>query len=121
MIVLSLGAGVQSTTVLLLSEAGILPRIDHAIFADTGWEPQAVYDNLEWLKTQTTIPVHTVSAGNVREGMLNSTIRGPKIERHASMPLRVIARDGSEGMIRRQCTPEYKIEPIETIPDTRLL
>lgn len=38
--VLSLGAGVQSTTVLLMSWAGELPPLDCAIFADTGWEPQ---------------------------------------------------------------------------------
>lgn len=37
--ILSLGAGVQSTTLLLLAERGELERPDRAIFADTGWEP----------------------------------------------------------------------------------
>ena len=37
--ILNLGAGVQSSTVLLMSIHGELPHIDHAIFADTGWEP----------------------------------------------------------------------------------
>ena len=40
--VLSLGAGVQSTTLALLAaheEIGPMP--DCAIFADTGWEPKA--------------------------------------------------------------------------------
>jgi 3'-phosphoadenosine 5'-phosphosulfate sulfotransferase (PAPS reductase)/FAD synthetase len=39
--VISLGAGVQSTTVLLLAHRGELPGgpVDYAIFADTGWEP----------------------------------------------------------------------------------
>lgn len=40
--VLSLVAGVQSTTVALMSIEGALPRLDHAVFADTGWEPQGV-------------------------------------------------------------------------------
>ena len=44
---LSLGAGVQSTTLALMASHGeIGPMPDCAIFADTGWEPQAVYDHL---------------------------------------------------------------------------
>ena len=35
--VLSLGAGVQSTTVLLMSCLGELPKLDAAVFADTQW------------------------------------------------------------------------------------
>lgn len=41
---LSLGAGVQSTTMALMAAHGeIQPMPDCAIFADTGWEPKAVY------------------------------------------------------------------------------
>ena len=46
--VLNLGAGVQSTTLLLMSIRGEIAQLDHAIFADTGWEPKAVYQHLEW-------------------------------------------------------------------------
>ena len=43
--VLSLGAGVQSTTLALMAAHGeIGPMPDAAIFADTGWEPQAGSD-----------------------------------------------------------------------------
>lgn len=45
--ILSLGAGVQSTTLLLMACEGLLPRLDYAIFADTGWEPQRVYEHLD--------------------------------------------------------------------------
>ncbi|WP_328973307.1 hypothetical protein [Streptomyces sp. NBC_00239] len=38
--ILSLGASVQSSVLLCLSAKGILPRVDVAIFADTGWEPK---------------------------------------------------------------------------------
>lgn len=42
--VLSLGAGVQSTTLVLMAAHGVVgPMPDCAIFADTGWEPKAVY------------------------------------------------------------------------------
>jgi hypothetical protein len=48
--VLSLGAGVQSTTLYLMFMRGVLtPQIDCAIFADTGEEPTPVYRHLDWL------------------------------------------------------------------------
>lgn len=48
--ILSLGAGVQSTTLALMAAHGeIGPMPDAAIFADTGNEPDAVYDHLQWL------------------------------------------------------------------------
>lgn len=43
---LSLGAGVQSSTLALMIALGELPPVDAAIFSDTHWEPRAVY---EWL------------------------------------------------------------------------
>ena len=67
--VLSLGAGVQSSTVCLLSLTGELPRFDALIFADTGWEPKAVYahlDRLEAAATAARVPLYRVSAGNLR-------------------------------------------------------
>jgi len=106
MIFLSLGAGVQSTVMALLAEKNIFGAIpDYAIFADTGWEPVAVYEHLEWLKTQLSYPVVTVSAGNIRTDSLTGI---KKQSRFASMPL--FLKDG--GMGRRQCTNEYKIQPI---------
>jgi len=70
--VLSLGAGIQSSALLLMSCDGFLPKLDHAIFADTGWEPVAVYKHLEWLKEKASaagIPLHVVSTGNIKSDM----------------------------------------------------
>jgi hypothetical protein len=113
--VLNLGAGVQSTTVLLMSCDGVLPKLDCAVFADTGWEPMAVYKHLEWLKSVSSVQIHTVSAGNLREHGVNSKSGGAKRggDRFATLPLFIINPDGSPGMIRRQCTQEFKINPIE--------
>ena len=66
--VLNLGAGVQSSTVLLMSIKGELPKLDHAIFADTGWEPAAVYRQMEWLRKEALdagIDVHRVTLGDI--------------------------------------------------------
>lgn len=107
--VLSLGAGVQSTTLALLAVQGELPLPDAAIFADTGWEPQAVYNHLDRLAAVLAaagVPLHRVSAGNLRNDLINPA------HRYASVPYYVRNSDGSEGMGRRQCTSEYKLAPI---------
>ncbi len=48
------------------------PKPDRAIFADTGREPQAVYDHLAWLMSPNVLPfpVHIVSDGNIREQLI---------------------------------------------------
>lgn len=72
--VLSLGAGVQSTTLALMAVEGVLPKPDAAIFADTGWEPKRVYDHLNRLGKaldEAGIPLHRVSRGNLRDDVLS--------------------------------------------------
>lgn len=89
---------------------GEIPRPDHVIFSDTGWEPKAVYKHLEFLKglmEKENIPFHVVSAGNLRDDFLTEK------KRFASMPLYIKDPDtGKQGMIRRQCTGDYKIDPV---------
>ncbi|MFK0121152.1 hypothetical protein [Streptomyces sp. NPDC090994] len=41
---------------LALSANGILPRADYAVFADTGWEPRAVYQHLDRLEKTIAAP-----------------------------------------------------------------
>ncbi len=65
-VILSLGAGVQSTALALMAVRGELPgfrRPVAAIFADTGWEPRGVYDHLHWLVQELgeALPVHIVA------------------------------------------------------------
>ncbi len=124
--ILSLGAGVQSTTVLLMSCKGELPKLDCAIFADVGWEPKAVYEHLNWLKGESArhgIPTHIVRAGHIKRDALNSRVRGVNEAgaRCASMPYRTRNHDGTIGMLRRQCTVEYKLSPIERFVRRELL
>jgi hypothetical protein len=102
---------VQSTALLILAARGRLDRLDGAIFANTGWEPRAIYDHLDRLEREVAepagIPIYRVSAGHIRDDALD-----PK-HRFASMPLYVRNPDGSGGMGRRQCTSEYKLKPIK--------
>lgn len=108
-VILSLGAGVQSTAIALMSVDGHLPKIDRCIFSDTGWEPKAVYTHLKRLSDELAkhgIPVDLVSNGNIRDDALDSS------HRFASMPLYMKGEAGG-GMARRQCTNEYKLTPIK--------
>jgi hypothetical protein len=99
-----------------MSCLGQLPKLGHAVFADTGWEPNEVYQHLGWLRIMGDkygIPVHTVKAGDLRADAITAQIKGHKVDgvRWAPMPLFVDTYKG--GMIKRQCTEEYKIQPIE--------
>lgn len=102
--VLSLGAGVQSTTLYLLALHGEIAKPDFAIFADTGWESQATYDHLAWLIETfgDQIPILWISGGDLREDTLAASTR------FASMPLHV----PPGAMLKRQCTTGYKLRPI---------
>ena len=106
--VISLGAGVQSSVMALMATHGeIEPMPDAAIFADTQWEPEAVYEHLDWLETQLPFPVYKVTDGNIRElslGTLNE-------EWAPAIPIFIATEEGGMGM--RQCTFNYKIKPIE--------
>jgi len=108
--VLSLGAGVQSTTLALMAARGEIPAPDCAIFADTGWEPKAVYDHLDRLEAALPFPLYRVSAGNIRDSIVarRNTTGG----RFASVPWFTLDPTGKKGMGRRQCTSEFKLKPI---------
>lgn len=107
---LALGAGVQSTTLALLSAEGRLPHLDAAIFADTGWEPAAVYDNLgrvEEALASAGTPLYRVSVGNIRDDVLDPE------RRSSPPPLYLRKPNGRRGQTRRACTRDYKARPIE--------
>ena len=82
---------------------------DHVIFSDTGWEPKPVYEHLaklEELMQQHNIPFHKVTAGNIRSDVLKTD--GSRV---ALLPTYMKNPNNSKGMMQRQCTAEYKINP----------
>lgn len=110
--VVSLGAGKQSSYMLLRSLDGVFGTIpDFAIFSDTGCEPKYVYDYLHWLKSYVkqhyNFDIIIVSSGNILRDTLEY-INGQR-KRVAQMPLRL---SGNGGIVMRQCTSDYKIAPL---------
>lgn len=113
--IISLGAGVQSSTMALMAAAGeITPMPDCAIFADTQAEPRAVYKWLDWLEKHLPYPVHRVTAGDLRADSLRlrtSKRDGKKYQRSAP-PAFTLEEGISRGMLLRQCTQDHKLKPI---------
>lgn len=124
--VLNLGAGIQSSRVFLASCKGELPRFDVAVFADTQWEPEAVYENVAFLQAEGVkagIPVVVRTKGNIREDAIEfrRARRSADGRRYASLPTFILNQDGSQGRVKRQCTREYKIEVVEAYIRRELL
>lgn len=111
---LSLGAGVQSTALLVLANRGDCGPVDAALFADTQAEPQYVYDHLKRLMAWSRIPIQVVTAGN----LWTDTLAGRRAygwapaSRFNSLPFFTRLADGSVGMLKRQCTKDYKLVPL---------
>lgn len=113
--IISLGAGVQSSTMALMAALGeIEPMPIAAIFADTQDEPQKVYDWLEWLEKMLPFPVHRVTKGSLSaEALRMRTSKKGFTYSKTDIPYFTKSFDGSLGRItHRSCTADYKIAPI---------
>ena len=109
--ILSLGGGLQSTTLLLISLHDVIEKPDCAIFADTGWERESTYKNVEMLRdysAQFDVPVVTVKGyTSVRKQALNPEYG------FIHMPFHQESTDGKyKQQVKKQCTNHFKIQPI---------
>jgi len=100
--VLSLGAGVQSTTLALMIEHKLIKPIDFAVFADTKHETDDTYKHLEFLIKKCSFPIKIVCAGDLLEDTFKKNI---------DIPFHIMDQ-GKGAIIRRQCTNTYKIKPV---------
>jgi hypothetical protein len=122
--ILNLGAGVQSTWLYLAFINGWLglPKLDCAIWADTGDEPGAearelglpdtegsVYAHLDWLRSLGGPPILSGNNGVISHDL--SVGKNSTGDRFVSIP--AFTTDGKKkGKAKRQCTKEYKLEVI---------
>ncbi len=114
--IISLGAGVQSSTMALMAAHGeITPMPKCAIFADTKGEPKSVYVWLDWLEKQLPFPVYRVVQGlGLVDNILRLRQRKDKTGQWSpsGVPHYNINEDGTKGHGPRQCTGDFKIAPI---------
>lgn len=109
--ILSMGCGVQSTTLFLQDADGLSEtKFSAAIFADVGDEPERIYAHLNWLKTvENGAPLLIRKRGCLGDDLLNTDL-----ERVSSIPAFTYNEAADRvGMIGRQCTSDYKINVVE--------
>lgn len=110
--VLSLGAGVQSSTLALMIEKGKIPPVTCAVFADTKAEGKSVYTHLEWLKSQVSYPIYIVSFGDLTKDSIENA-EGIGKYKFIDIPFFTVnSETGKKGLLKRQCTSRYKINPV---------
>ncbi len=112
--VVSLGGGVQSSVMALMTGEGTLGSLpDCAIFADTHWEPPGVYEHLLWLEDQLRFPVYVVDNGRSLREDVKALTNHSGSNNYVDIPVYLKGRYGKgDGIGRRQCTTNYKISPI---------
>lgn len=108
--VLSLGAGVQSSTLALMIEKGEVPMVDAAIFADVKGEPKAVYKHLDWLEKQLSYPVYRVTWRDLKQDIFDASTGKYKAFTAPFFTKNPVT--GKKKMLMRQCTFMYKINPV---------
>lgn len=120
--IISLGAGVQSSTMALMAAHGeITPRPTAAVFADTQAEPASVMrwlDVLEGLINAAPFhfPIIRVTRGNLTAESLKIVPFKKEPHRHwvkSLIPAFIENKDGTRGIMGRQCTFSYKVEQLE--------
>lgn len=113
--IISLGAGVQSSTMALMASKGeITPMPLAAIFADTQAEPESVYKWLDYLSPLLPFPIFRVTQGNLEShiGEVRKSKRSGNNYLKGIIPAFTIDKNGRKGILGRTCTMDYKIVPL---------
>tara|TARA_Y100000310_G_scaffold332892_2_gene409363 strand:- start:407 stop:1201 length:795 start_codon:yes stop_codon:yes gene_type:complete len=106
---ISLGAGVQSSTMSIMAARGeITPMPKAAIFSDTGAEKQSTYDWLDELEKELPFPVHRVIKA---EGLLADVEKNMGKGVFDSSPPFYMTK--VKRAIQRRCTRQYKVRPVD--------
>lgn len=110
--VLSLGGGVQSSTLTEMACDGLLGPLRAICFADTGAELPETYAHLDYLRgraEQAGIEFLTVTAGDLRRDLVARHGRGGQ----PNLPVQIRHADGSRGRLNHyRCSFDYKRRPI---------
>jgi hypothetical protein len=107
--ILSLGWGVQSFTLAVMSALDDAEPLDYAIHADTLHEQKGTYDfSNRWALWLADRGVKVVTVKNPTGGLYKT------IEKSLShVPVFTLNEKGDQGQARRQCTERWKIAPIK--------
>tara|TARA_R100001463_G_scaffold128117_1_gene186518 strand:+ start:50 stop:826 length:777 start_codon:yes stop_codon:yes gene_type:complete len=108
--IISLGMGVQSTALYLMSSLGYIERADYAIYADLKSEKPTTEDLikylLEWKKLNNGIEI-LIEEADIYQDVING------VNSYGKSFVTIPAFSESGGMVQRQCTGEYKINTVK--------
>ncbi|PFR93482.1 hypothetical protein [Priestia megaterium] len=113
--VLSYGGGTQSTALVLLALEGKINGVipDYIIYSDLHWEMKRVDPFIKkfnaYIKKRFNREIIIVSADDIRQKTLDAARNGKRL---ASLPFFTHNEEGEKVIVRRQCTLEYKINPV---------
>ncbi|MBK7722480.1 MAG: hypothetical protein IPI32_09745 [Austwickia sp.] len=106
--VLSYGGGTQSAALALMSAAGLMPRLDAVVFADTEGELPETYAYAEYVQghlDRAGIPFIRVSAGSLEAALLSPV----RTTSNPTPPAHVLNPDGSAGkVLGYRCSYDFK-------------
>ena len=111
--VLSMGGGVQSSTLWLMNIAGLIqPRAEFAVFSDTMRERKGTYEYLDYLDEVSIAagfpPIMRITEGDIITETLNAK-KGA-----VDVPFFTDSDKGKErGQLNRQCTGRFKIATVK--------
>jgi hypothetical protein len=108
--VLNVSGGVQSSTLAYMAVEGDGPLPDVAVFADTRWEYQRTYAQVEYVEDllgTIGVPLIRTDVGSVPERVIEQPTR-----HFVTMPAWTLTPDGRAGKMREVCTVDYKVRPI---------
>lgn len=128
--IVSYGGGTQSTAMILMALNGVynLPRLDFGVWADTGGEPEFIYDYVHYfiayVKEKYDFDIYTIKNG---DGLVHKlTVSEPRKSKSglsytsSNLPFFTLNNDGTKGMMMRQCTSDYKTNPITKFINSKL-
>lgn len=107
------GLGVQSVTMFLMAERGLIgPKPDYSFTSDTGDESTGAMENLALLRSPNmgaTIPIIMSEPGGLADDFDLAT--AGFVDRFSNPPLFIRNDDGTRGILARGCTRDYKVRP----------
>lgn len=111
--IISLGAGVQSSTMALMAAHGeITPMPDAAIFADTGAEPSSIYKWVDWIKGKLPFPIYRVQHKRGLTSAIEASMKSGRIT--GSPPWFTYSpKSGCAVLLSRACTHDFKVNPVQ--------
>ncbi|MCD4680674.1 MAG: hypothetical protein K8S00_09840 [Bacteroidales bacterium] len=127
--IVSYGGGTQSTAMILMSLEGYkgLERPSFGVYADVGAEPEFINKYVDYfiayVKARYDFDIHRIKH---KEGLESHIINKPEVSRNGNFyqsstpPFYTLSENGKIGMLMRQCTADYKINPLKKLINSKL-